>query len=311
MSTKIHNGYKINSNDFQKVFNFILKFRDEAIEILKYQCYFRMAKNCSFFYDSISTNFELPLIQKMVDNRLEYLKDENKKEKTIFSLVSNQIEDYYQDGEKNHARHPPDDFTCQLALLPFENKFYILLFAEDKVLIEIWKEKDLVSEFMFWNNTDPPDELTEREWSERQRIWDGILDDQCISSIPSTGGLTMNYIPNFWTFCPGKFLYSQEERDEMIDIINNNIPSFEDRLKKISRKIAFNEEYKKIAEKLEKEKKNKEDFYNKAFYDTMELFDKNEKELVKEKSKQIKSELKKTLTFDDFNIKVKELLNKK
>ena len=77
---------------------------------------------------------------------------------------------------------------------------------------------DFVSDYIYYNNTDMPDDLTEEEWKKREKDWDEVFSK---SSIPSECGLIIE-LGGF--ILPDKDLY--------------RFPSFEERVEKAAEEKA-------------------------------------------------------------------------
>jgi hypothetical protein len=67
------------------------------------------------------------------------------------------------------------NFNAEVFLYPVRsgNRRYVLgsYFMGNGVLTEWFLNLPFIEEFGYWNNTDRPDEVTEREWSHRSKLW--------------------------------------------------------------------------------------------------------------------------------------------
>ena len=68
-----------------------------------------------------------------------------------------------------------------------------LLFTERDEFREVWEATSSVDAYPYWDNTDPPDEVSDDEWSTRRDTWDRAVGHY---KAPSLNGIT-------WTFSPG------------------------------------------------------------------------------------------------------------
>ena len=107
----------------------------------------------------------------------------------------NQMED-----RLTRIRH---DCWIDLSLLLFPNMTdqehtYFIAFGSDKMVDFLWKQKDLVQEYSFWNNVDKPESITAEEWEQRESIWEELLSYPIFSDCGFTHEICSKDTINFY-----------------------------------------------------------------------------------------------------------------
>jgi len=69
------------------------------------------------------------------------------------------------------------NYNSSVVIIPCNLDNLALLYYSDNEIVNIWESHDEVERFGYWNNTDKPDELTDDQWSERERIWSPVFDN--------------------------------------------------------------------------------------------------------------------------------------
>ena len=62
----------------------------------------------------------------------------------------------------------------QIAFYFFEGKVYGSTFLDNYAIRRTLIEKGYIKDFAYWDNTDPDEEVSKKEWNERQRVWDAF-----------------------------------------------------------------------------------------------------------------------------------------
>lgn len=98
------------------------------------------------------------------------------------------VSSYLDTAEERNAkglRFPGKDFGVSISLFPFEGAVYGMTHAEDRDLENLWKSAPNVVDFAYWDNSDPPESVSEEEWAERSRVWSAIFEKE---STPAKAG---------------------------------------------------------------------------------------------------------------------------
>lgn len=97
--------------------------------------------------------------------------------------------DRRREVKKTGYRDQAVDTDFEIVIFPHEDHFVGMVFTEH----EDWFDKFLklpgVREYGYWNNTDPPEHVSDEEWEKRGDTWDDVLGS---SGIPSMTGFTIS-----------------------------------------------------------------------------------------------------------------------
>lgn len=179
MSTKIHNGYQLqNKTTFadlnlfcQKLGEQISKKREELVEQLFSDLF--MNDIVSIFSGDYLYFEKVNLKRNIVFCLSEICENEQNKIKTI------------------GARNPRFDFDFEVVFIHSSQKILCLLYTEKREFVNIWESQPGVEEYGYWNNSDKPENLSEKDWDKREIDWDEALPGY---TPPSKRGLV--YIPD-------------------------------------------------------------------------------------------------------------------
>lgn len=81
-----------------------------------------------------------------------------------------------QYGEQltKHEKHPWA-LDVAVTVRTLDGRFYLIPYCEDSCLLsgilKFMETMEELEDFFYWNNTDPPDEVTEPEWEARGDVW--------------------------------------------------------------------------------------------------------------------------------------------
>jgi hypothetical protein len=160
MSTKIYNGYKIKSKNFQILHDFAIHFRDKARKIHE--------KQIKWYYASLAVGFH-----------------DDKKFRGINTQTNNtpayhawrEISNRQIEIVRTNKRDPFVDIYSSLTIAPAPNARHSLarLFTENTNVRKAFEDHPLITPYPYWDNTDKPDEIPEAEWDKRAKDWDRII----------------------------------------------------------------------------------------------------------------------------------------
>ena len=117
-----------------------------------------------------------------------------------------------------------------MAILPVEHRVLLMAFAEQQEYLTLLYKKDYLEYYGYWNNTDPPENVTEKAWAHREKIWNEALKKD---GIPSQNGFSVDL--------HHPVLYWNLKIPKSIPDIINALPTFELRLEKLAYRGAINE----------------------------------------------------------------------
>lgn len=87
------------------------------------------------------------------------------------------VERWEQQNETTEIRieiEPDYHFELNLCLYPFEGKTYGVAFGADRI-IQLFLDLPQIHDFHYQNQTDQPENISDEEWKERERVWDSVL----------------------------------------------------------------------------------------------------------------------------------------
>lgn len=149
MSTKIYQACRINTGNFKKILE-------------------------------LCQNFKPWLTQASEEKMDTFIAEVNARGKKGLDLWY----DLRGEQKKTGHRMPMVDTDFSLSLIPCGNYTLGIVYTENRAWFQEWLKQPGVSEYGYWNNTDKPDEISTREWSQRRRNWNRVLDANpvCVQS---------------------------------------------------------------------------------------------------------------------------------
>jgi hypothetical protein len=129
--------------------------------------------------------------------------------------------------KKNQQRDPLHDVDCEVNFLPIKGKLLVMLFTEQQFIIDAWEKLPFVRPYPYWNNTDKPDGVSNKQWGRRQTDWYAALP---VVGIPAENGFTIS-CHRIWT--------------TDIKLFMKSLPKFSERVKQQSRSRLCNRYLKK------------------------------------------------------------------
>lgn len=176
MSLKIYSGIRFASADFYEVFAQLQSFRARIEELTIETCGANLAARITRMVDDTAANGD-PLGENFLSKAAAEFRDE--------------LDEVAKTGRRNAMV----DFDFKVEIMPHDGKLYGMVFTEQSWRKELLAN-DWVSDFGFWDSTDKPETLSDLEWEDRERIWEGIL---APDHVPAKHGVEMNLTLNiFW-----------------------------------------------------------------------------------------------------------------
>lgn len=87
--------------------------------------------------------------------------------------------------KKTNLRDLAVDTDFELVLFPTKNNYIIgIVYSENYELINEWMKSPLVENYSYWNNTDPPEKFSDKEWVKREKDWNAVLiEKSCVTAM--------------------------------------------------------------------------------------------------------------------------------
>lgn len=322
MSTKIYNAFRMKADSLDEVIQKFFKEKETIKEDIEYALIKDVLLECIVLYDKISLEGEsLPFPQNNNEkNKLDY-------SKSVMSIVSDKFWNRTRNKDDEDLSDNQKELEVNMIIYPqpinhFGEKSYLMqLFGKDD-LTSIVENKHLnkwgVEEYNYWNNTDPPDTLTDYEWNLRRQNWKDI-------DIPLFSGVSLTFVKSskYEVF----FMYNRKSKIHHVEKVLeelNQYMTIEKRvsqyINKIKENVAYKYCYDVAIKKNNLENADKEkviDFmYNKGMSIYFESKDRvkedqftdEEKLLFTEKEKLIRKILKNHFLLEDFSKKGEDIL---
>jgi hypothetical protein len=221
MSTKIYNGYKFKTapslTELQKI---SFKIRDRVKPIAANLYYKRFIFEMVDAFDKNQYGYW--------DESMYFI---NQMRGELYSGVDMYLYKRIQHMEMKQERDPSVDFKFSYTVIPLQsrNEVLLLLYTEQKLLLEAFESMSEIEDYHYQNSSDRPKKISEKLWEQRRKDWDEALGGDGWAT-PAESGFT--YEP----FTSGKFHFyglSEVERERL----NNLIPTIENRAKVIAELI--------------------------------------------------------------------------
>lgn len=182
MSTKIFNGYKIEGTlSAFEMMNLLHSLSKDCTEICKSIYNKEVSKLASMYLDS-KIIFGEEVANECILREYEYTPSFYRN--NLYSCVRDLIEKH---SKSNSVFQSTFDFKCEVKLFPLHDKILFLLYTEKQEYLNLFGGEDemgrefdsckypIISPYIYYNNTDKPETLTEEEWDIRRREWDEAL----------------------------------------------------------------------------------------------------------------------------------------
>lgn len=199
MSTKIFNGYYIDSCSLQELQAFSMLLRAKMKNKLE-ELYIKTLLRLSTYYYDKKYVCEL-------HTPLKYCPLISAKRK---------IDERFYNIEKTNTRDPEFDFGFDVTFIPADSKIFTLIYTEQPECIKLFESFPNVHLYSYYDNTDRPDNLSDEEWEERGNEWYKALEPYEIPALQGFSIKCLIYTPFF-------------NKDELIKS-SNLVPTFQQRV---------------------------------------------------------------------------------
>lgn len=298
MSTKIYNGYRIIGSSLDEVITRLFSNKDKIRGLLEDKIHEDiLSRVISAYYDLCFSSF---------------MEKENPEQNS--SAFGKVINDAMKEEEKLETREQ-NTTDVSICFFPqkqsFNNESYylLMLFAgqEKNIIVnsDVWKNLQ-IEEFAYWDNTDPPETLTDYEWEARDKQWNSVLTHFTPAESSMIIELKKGYKYNCMYFRDQKDLTKTFEKhftkvlEQRKDKTKNFMNYYEELVKE---KIAFKAcsplflESKKLDELTKEEQQQ---LYAKVReYSRQNLFTESEQEMIQTTLKKIKKIISVPFDFND------------
>lgn len=169
MSTKIYNGYKLPYMEYEELLKFLFETKKKFKELVTKEFTSILVNSWAVKCEDAHLNGE-PL---------------TKWEAGYDYHLAKQIKE-----DSNSNTHEIYDFTIHVCLFPYKDCILATFYATHKPFIDFWESLPEVSEYMYWNNSDPLEGCSEDDWDQREDDWENVIGDDT----PSDRGFTYDLV---------------------------------------------------------------------------------------------------------------------
>lgn len=252
MSTKIYNGFKLKGfKSLDRAFHLMAEHRANMQAAASNEAARMLAERACTLYDELylsGSPMERPALAQAYDDI-----DTN-----LLAAEKHRAKSYY-------------DLDVSVALASTSNHTVIgILFCGNDRLRRKFFSLPAVVEYGYWDNSDPPEDVSNLEWNKRRGQWNEVLRD----GIPAQEMFNMVFVPEYRMIYPP------------LDIIASKITQFDKRLQVAAEKITM----RKVSDELQLDSPGKL-----VSYRMSGDFDRR----VEEEKPLLASKLKPTITIED------------
>lgn len=155
MSTKIYSGFRFVPSDLNEIHALLMAYRPAVkAAVHAAQCRF-LATTAADIIDKAALNGGLagePL-----------------------SIAHDEMRRRQKEVRTTGYRDPEVDFDFKLAVMPYGERVYGIVFCEQREWQSAFYGQTWVEHWPYWDNTDEPEGVSRRQWANRGKVWDTIL----------------------------------------------------------------------------------------------------------------------------------------
>ena len=170
MSTKLYNGIKFKSNKLGTVIRQLHGLKEEAVKNVM-----------GTFTDPKQLNFMM--MCWVYGNAIR----EDKSNDTAWQ---------FQRILRQELRKPYNDFNFMFKVVIFErkNKLYGIYYDHSYLNYKMLFDRDIAVDYHYQDQSDKPDDVSNRDWNFREEVWSDIFDDISTLWIPSEAGAVYDIV---------------------------------------------------------------------------------------------------------------------
>lgn len=166
MSYKIYYGLKMDGNaSAMELTSKLMSLREKIDKTFKEE-YIKAVGTLAYRILDYKSFLGQEEMQDIIDLLYDY-RNLSREHSNLYSLAKdliNRDENPYLESFMNMF-----DFRCTLKIFALENKVLFIPYFNKKAYYEVLKEE--LSEYMYFSNSDKPDEYTDEEWTQRFDDW--------------------------------------------------------------------------------------------------------------------------------------------
>ncbi|XBH22967.1 hypothetical protein V5R04_07080 [Jonesiaceae bacterium BS-20] len=135
-----------------------------------------------------------------------------------WSRMLDEQREYEHTGRTGHAGYDPARFELSIGRDDATGRYLMMVYTETPELMQAFRDHPQVSEYGYWDNTDPLETVTDEEWAQRKKAWMRVWGSGSLGDATLTFALRMSPAPAYETatIAPGSLtraaLPTNEER---------------------------------------------------------------------------------------------------
>lgn len=173
MSTKIYDGFRFKAKNLDEVLSLLKQFSTEANN-----------KAQELGKEKI-LNVALSMLDEAFLNINHMITEEKDKKKSFLSVAKNNIKDDLKASEKGEICY--SDLSLEIVVLAYKKNYLAIPYSSENEMKELILKQPWYEEYGYWDNTDQPEHLTNRQWNRRKKVWNCAFGDDYI---PANAGYT-------------------------------------------------------------------------------------------------------------------------
>jgi hypothetical protein len=273
MSTTIYTGFKFKSSDLFTINKYLSEYRKEINDKTRERYYDLISHNTTSCYDN--TVLGVSSIKKNKDGKYELYNGTSPLYSGLFIMEDKDMKEL---------------FEVSLIIYPVSKTKVLGTFhSRNNETEREFFAKPFVEEYGYWNNTDQPDGVTDKEWKQREKDWDKVFTGW---AIPRYCGYNVEFIN------VNEFGWARDIQEQIL----NGMPSLEKRIERVVR-LLMDKHYEISFQKEISECNNKVSKY--IEFTKLEIYKKLKEKYVAKLKKVLPATLTKEMLATEYdNIKV-------
>ena len=176
MSTKIYDGFRFQAKNLDEVLSMLNQFSKKAEEEVKTIAKYNILDKAVNMLDDAFLN-----ISSMVED--------SDKTRPFLSLAKSKIRD--EMGETKEHDFCAHDLSLDIAVLMYKRNYLGIPFAQIHEVKNLVTKESWNEEYGYWDNTDKPDDMDNRSWNRRKKVWNEAFGKEFI---PAKAGYTKSIV---------------------------------------------------------------------------------------------------------------------
>jgi hypothetical protein len=166
MSTKIYNGYKF--TDSPSLDELMMRLKSFGANIREALAPMYLGTIAKLAVDVIDA--------AMLQLPINWVKEEDRAGCNPLIAAMCHVQDRQREMKVTGRRDVDIDFSFEVAVSPHRGRIYAITYTEQEEFKSLWRLIPGVAAYPYWNNTDPPEGISESEWDARGDEWDQVLE---------------------------------------------------------------------------------------------------------------------------------------